>query len=161
MQWAYWIRQRTHCVTQTPINLLSVRDRLHLEWEERLLLDCSISTKRQEGRRSEWTEIRQARLDRQCIHSVESVAFSRSISVELDGEGSTCTENLKFEFWRYYITHPLISSKYYCISLLRLAPTVFYIFTYECHTDTFQGVTVFPDVTYSAIVMIITSLPYL
>jgi len=30
----------------TPINLLRVRDRLHLEWEERLLIDCSISTKR-------------------------------------------------------------------------------------------------------------------
>ena len=41
----------------------------------------------QEGRRSERTELRQARLDRRRIHSEESVAF---------GEGSivsTCTDH--------------------------------------------------------------------
>ena len=37
----------------------------------------------------------QARLDRQSVHGEESVAFSGSIGVELDSEGSivsTCTE---------------------------------------------------------------------
>ena len=50
----------------------------------------------QEGRRSEGTELRQARLDRQHVHGEESVAFSRSIGMELDSEGSivsTCTEH--------------------------------------------------------------------
>ena len=50
----------------------------------------------QEGRRSEETKVRQARLDRQCVHGEESVTFSGSISVELHSKGSivsTCTEH--------------------------------------------------------------------
>ena len=50
-----------------------------------------------EGRQSERTEVRQARLDRRCVHGEESVAFSGSIGVELDSEGSivsTCTEDV-------------------------------------------------------------------
>ena len=50
----------------------------------------------QEGRQSEWTEVKQARLDRQSIHGEESVAFSGSIGVELDSVGyivSACTEH--------------------------------------------------------------------
>ena len=53
--------------------------------------------KEQEQRRLEQTEVRQARLDRRHILGEEScVAFSRSISMELDSEGSvmsTCTEH--------------------------------------------------------------------
>ena len=48
------------------------------------------------GRRSERTDIRQARLDRQRVYSEESVAFNGSIGVELDSEESivsTCTEH--------------------------------------------------------------------
>ena len=46
-----------------------------------------------EGRRSEQTEVRQARLDRRHVHGDESInTFSRSIGMELDSEGSTCTE---------------------------------------------------------------------
>ena len=50
----------------------------------------------QEGRQSEWTAVREARLDRRSVHSEESVVFSGSIGVELDSEGSivsTCTEH--------------------------------------------------------------------
>ena len=47
--------------------------------------------------RSEQTEVRQARLDGRRVHGEESsVAFSRSIGVELDSDGSvmsTCTEH--------------------------------------------------------------------
>ena len=55
----------------------------------------------QERRRSELTEVRQARLDRRHMHSEESVAFSGSISMELHSEGSivsTCTEHYKSNF---------------------------------------------------------------
>ena len=47
----------------------------------------------QEGRRSEQTEVRQARLDRRRVHGEESVAISGSIGVELDSDGTTCTEH--------------------------------------------------------------------
>ena len=36
------------------------------------------------GRRSEWTEVRQVRLDRRSVHSKEFVVFAGSIGVELD-----------------------------------------------------------------------------
>ena len=104
-----WMQWRTpHCVTQCHMNLLSVKDRLHLEQEE-MATSC-------------WTEasapnrikVRVIRVDRRkarrCVHSEDSVAFSRSIGVGLDREGSivsTCTEH--HEFWRCYIPHPLIS----------------------------------------------------
>ena len=51
----------------------------------------------QEGRRSEWIEVRQARLDRRCVHGEESVAFSGSISVELDSECLSCQLAMKIK----------------------------------------------------------------
>ena len=50
----------------------------------------------QEGRRSDQTEVRETRLDRQSLHGEKSVVFSRSICVEVDSEGSivsACTEH--------------------------------------------------------------------
>ena len=84
------------------MNLLSARGRLRLEREERATarLQCRRHGE-QEGRRSERTEVREARLDRRSVHGEESVMFCGSISVELDSEGSivsTCTEHYKFEF---------------------------------------------------------------
>ena len=82
-------------------NLLSARDRLRLEQEERSTarLQC-WRQRQQEGRRSECTDVKQARLDRQRVHGEESVAFSGSIGVELDSEGSimsTSTAHSNFE----------------------------------------------------------------
>ena len=65
----------------TP-NLLSARDRLLLDWSETAAL---APAPKRTGRRPERTEIRQAWLDRRCVHGEESVAFSGS--VELDSEG--------------------------------------------------------------------------
>ena len=84
----------------------------------------------QEGRRSERTEVRQARLDRWRIHGEESVTFSGSISVELDSDGSimsTCTEHWILKMLYHSTTHQW-HKLYSFISLLRLAPTMFYIF---------------------------------
>ena len=52
-----------------------------------------------EGRRSERTEVRQARLDRRSGDSEESVVFSGSISVELDSEGPSCQLVLNIKIW--------------------------------------------------------------
>ena len=46
----------------TPMDLLNARDRLRLEREERLLLDCSVGVK--ETRSEDQAEVRQAGLDR-------------------------------------------------------------------------------------------------
>ena len=73
----------------TLINLLSTRDRLRLEREERAIARLQCRCQR-EGRRSERTEVRQARLDRRSGDGEESVVFSGSISVELDSEGPSC-----------------------------------------------------------------------
>ena len=96
----------------TLINLLSARDRLRLEREERATARLRRRQTEQEGRRSERTEVREARLNRRSVHGEESVVFSGSIPMELDCEGSivsACTEHYKFEFLRCCITHPLIS----------------------------------------------------
>ena len=54
-----------------------------------LLLNCSICTKKNRSEANQQTKVRQARIDRRCEHSEKSsVAFSRSIGVELDSEGS-------------------------------------------------------------------------
>ena len=71
-----------------------MRDRLHQQ-EERVTARLQHRCQReQEGRQSEQTEVRQARLDRQCILGEESfVAF---VGVELDSERSilsTCAEH--------------------------------------------------------------------
>ena len=74
----------------TPMNLLSARDRFRLEQKERATarLQC-WHQREQERTRLERTEVRQARLDRRHVHGEESsVAFGRSISVELYSEGS-------------------------------------------------------------------------
>ena len=73
----------------TPMNLVSARDRFCLEQEERATARLQRRRQReQEGRRSEQTEVTQARADRQHVPGEESVAFSGSISMELDSEGS-------------------------------------------------------------------------
>jgi len=56
----------------TLMNVLSARDRLRLEREERATARLHRQCQReQEGRQSERTKVRQARLDRQSIHSEE------------------------------------------------------------------------------------------
>ena len=67
-------------------------DRLCLEREERA---TARHQRQQERRRSEQTEVRQASLDRRCVHGEES-SVCRSIGMELDSEGSivsTCSEH--------------------------------------------------------------------
>ena len=80
----------------TLIYLLSARDRLHLKQEEKASARLQRRCQReQEGRRSERTEVREARLDRRSVHGEESAMFSGSIGVELDSEGSImsgCTD---------------------------------------------------------------------
>ena len=71
-----------------------------MEREERATARLQCRRQReQEGRRSERTEVRQARLDRRSVHIEESVMFSGSIGVELDSEGSIARniKNLNFE----------------------------------------------------------------
>ena len=71
-----------------------------MEREERATARLQCRRQReQEGRRSERTEVRQARLDRRSVHGEESVVFSGSIGVELDSEGSIARniKNLNFE----------------------------------------------------------------
>ena len=59
-----------------PMNLQSAKDRLCRE------RDCRANTKRkQEGRRSELTEVRQARLDRRSTYTVRSLSHSVDPSV--------------------------------------------------------------------------------
>ena len=83
----------------TPMNLLSARDRLHLEQEKRATARLQRQRQReQERRQSEQTKAKQARLDRRPVHDEEScVAFSRPIGMELDSERSIVpiTEFLK------------------------------------------------------------------
>ena len=93
----YWMQQRTpHRVTQRRW-IYGVRE-TDCVWSERkeLLLDCSMCQKEQEQKQSEQTVVKQARLDRRHVHSEKSsVAFSRSIGMELDSEGFivlTCTQ---------------------------------------------------------------------
>ena len=66
----------------TPMNLLSLRDRLHLEQEKGLLLNCSICTKENRSEANQQTEVRQARIDdtntvrSHLLHSVDPSAWS-------------------------------------------------------------------------------------
>ena len=85
--------------TSTLKNLLSVRDRLHLEQEEKAT--AILQHRRQREQKGKQSEVRQARLDRRSVHGVESVVFSGSIGVELDSEVSivsACTKHYKFKF---------------------------------------------------------------
>ena len=71
-----------------------------MEREERATARLQCQRQReQEGRQSERTEVRQARLDRRSVHGEEFVVFSGSIGVELDSEGSIAQniKNLNFE----------------------------------------------------------------
>ena len=64
----YAMEDSSQC-NSTPMNLQSARDRLRRE------RDCSADAKReQEGRRSELTEVRQARLDRRSTYTVRSLS---------------------------------------------------------------------------------------
>ena len=79
------------------MNLLSVKDRLHLEQEE-MVTSCWTAASAPNR-----IKVRVIRVDRRqarrCVHSEDSVAFSRSIGVGLDREGSivsTCTEHHEF-----------------------------------------------------------------
>ena len=92
-----YLLNATEDSNSTAMNLLSVRDRLHLEGEERATGRLQHGRQReQEGRRSEWTEV--SLIDvvytvRSLSHTV-SVAFGGFIGVELNSEGSvvsTCT----------------------------------------------------------------------
>ena len=69
-----------------------------MEREERATARLQHRRQReQEGRRSERTKVREARLDRRSVHGEESVMFSGSISVELDSEGSIARNIKNFE----------------------------------------------------------------
>ena len=75
-----------------PMNLHRVRE-TDCVWSE-----TAVPVPKRRRRRSERTEVSQARVDRRRIYGEESVTFSRSIGVELDSESSivsTCTEQLK------------------------------------------------------------------
>ena len=54
------------------------------ECERQIASGARLQRQRQrehEGRRSEQTDVRQARLDRRCVHGEESAAFSGYISM--------------------------------------------------------------------------------
>ena len=96
----------------TPMNLLSARDRLHLEQEERAIARLQHWRQReQEGRRSERTDVRQPRLDRRHVHGKESVAVSGSIGVKLDiySEGPSCQLALNIKHSKFEDSTALIS----------------------------------------------------
>ena len=103
----------------TPINLLSARDKLCLEREERSTARLQYRRQgEQERRRSEQTKVRQASLDRRCIHSAESSVASVSIGVEVDRGPSRQLTILK-------MLHHSSVWQCSCISLLGLAPITF------------------------------------
>jgi len=65
------------------INLLSARDRLRLKREERATARLQRQRQReQEGRRSEQTEVREARLDRQIFLPCRQRMWFNTESVE-------------------------------------------------------------------------------
>ena len=97
------------------MNLLTTRDRLRLEREERAA--ARLQHQCQNWRRSEQTEVKQARLDRWCVHCESSVTFNRSMGVELDSEGSivsTCTEHEFCQIWNVMGTfwYPFVYFKF-------------------------------------------------
>ena len=66
----------------TPMDLLNARDRLRLEREERLLLDCSVGAK--ETRSEDQAEVRQAGLDRLRVRRAAEQPVARQIRVATD-----------------------------------------------------------------------------
>ena len=66
----------------TPIDLLNARDRLRLEREKRLLLDCSVSTK--ETRNEDQAEVRQDGLDRLRVRRAAEQPVTRQTRLATD-----------------------------------------------------------------------------
>ena len=80
---AFCAKQDSTLCNSTLMKLLSVRDRLRLEREETATARLQRRHQReQEGRRSEWTEVRQTRLDRRRIHG-------RSLLCSMDPSASS------------------------------------------------------------------------
>ena len=86
---------------------LSAQDRLRLDGEERATarLHCQCQ-REQEGRRSERTEVREARLDRRSIHGEESITISGSIGVKLvRGPSCQLALNIKIRILKMFTAH--------------------------------------------------------
>ena len=66
----------------TPMDLLNPRDRLRLEREERLLLDCSVGAK--ETRSEDQAEVRQAGLDRLRLRRAAEQPAARQTRLATD-----------------------------------------------------------------------------
>ena len=66
----------------TPMDLLNARDRLRLEREERLLLDCSVGAK--ETRSEDQAEVRQAGLDRLRVRRAAEQPAGRQTRLATD-----------------------------------------------------------------------------
>ena len=66
----------------TPMDLLNARDRLRLEREERLLLDCSVGAK--ETRSEDQAEVRQAGLDRLRVRRAAEQPAARQTRLATD-----------------------------------------------------------------------------
>ena len=66
----------------TPMDLLNARDRLRLEREEKLLLDCSVGAK--ETRSEDQAEVRQAGLDRLCVRRAAEQPAARQTRLATD-----------------------------------------------------------------------------
>ena len=59
--------------------------------------ETAASAPKRTGRKAiERTEVRDARLDRLSVHGEESVAFSRSIGMELDSSSCQLALNIKY-----------------------------------------------------------------
>ena len=90
------LTENSSLCNSTPINLLSVRDKLQEERvTARLQRQCQ---KEQERRRSEPDQDKAglAKFDKRRVHGEKSVTFTRSIGMVLDSEESimsTCTEH--------------------------------------------------------------------
>ena len=108
-----WVRQRTsHGVPQRRliyvlkscsiwINLLSARERLRLEREERVTARLERRGQReQERRRTEQTEVRQARLDRQRVCDHERRAAEQPV----DRQDRLDRQRVA----NFYLTHPFL-----------------------------------------------------
>ena len=101
------------CVTKdsSPCNStlmnLSAQDRLRLDGEERATARLHRQCQReQEGRRSERTEVREARLDRRSVHGEESITISGSIGVKLvRGPSCQLALNIKIRILKMFTAH--------------------------------------------------------
>jgi len=67
-----------------PMNLLSARDRLRIEREERATARLQCRCQSDQKQRSEQTEVRQARLDRRCVHKAAEQPTARQTRLATD-----------------------------------------------------------------------------